>query len=73
VHGTNQHNRSRQFGDSSNDRFTADTAERTGRSERSIQRDAECGEKISERALSMVAVVAEVVRVVAIGGDLAER
>jgi ParB family transcriptional regulator, chromosome partitioning protein len=33
--------KSRQLGDSSSDRFAADTAEKTGRSERDIQRDAQ--------------------------------
>ncbi|OZB28217.1 hypothetical protein [Acidiphilium sp. 34-64-41] len=35
-HGENQHTRSRQLGDSSTDRFTADTATRTGQSERAL-------------------------------------
>ncbi len=43
----------RQVGETA-DRFTASTAEATGKSERTIQRDAERGEKISERALAMV-------------------
>lgn len=34
------------------DRFTADTAAKTGQSERSIQRDAERGSRISEKALA---------------------
>lgn len=34
--------------------FTADTAAKTGQSERAVQRDAERGTKISERALDMV-------------------
>lgn len=47
---------SRQVGDLADaDRFTAHTAEATGRSERAVQRDAERGQKISERALSLVA------------------
>lgn len=49
---------SRQVGDlSSSDakRFTAATAEATGQSERAIQRDAERGEKVCDRALRMVA------------------
>lgn len=37
------------------DRFTADTAAKTGRSERSIQRDAERGKKIDEDVLVMLA------------------
>ncbi|MGP2491064.1 hypothetical protein ACTDI4_05485 [Mesorhizobium sp. PUT5] len=36
------------------DRFTADTAAKTGQSERAVQRDAERGTKISERVLSML-------------------
>ena len=39
-HGENQHTRSRQVGDNHAGRFTADTAARTGQSERSVQRDA---------------------------------
>lgn len=46
---------SRQVGDLNEpDRFTADTATKTGQSERAVQRDAERGAKISERALSML-------------------
>ncbi|CCE96168.1 Methyltransferase-like protein KIAA1627 homolog [Sinorhizobium fredii HH103] len=48
---------SRQVGDLKVDepkRFTAATAEATGQSERAIQRDAERGEKISEKALRML-------------------
>ncbi|WP_080580050.1 MT-A70 family methyltransferase [Sinorhizobium fredii] len=48
---------SRQVGDLKADepkRFTAATAEATGQSERAIQRDAERGEKISEKALRML-------------------
>lgn len=52
-HGSNQHSSSRQVGDST-DRFTSDTAAKTGQSERAIQRDAERGSKIAERALSLV-------------------
>lgn len=44
----------RQLGDDIADRFTADTAAKTGQSERAVQRDAERGTKISERALSML-------------------
>lgn len=41
-HGENQHTRSRQVGDSNApDRFTADTAAKTGQSELAIQREAE--------------------------------
>ncbi len=45
---------SRQVGDLKSDasaRFTTETAKATGQSERAVQRDAERGEKISERAL----------------------
>lgn len=48
---------SRQVGDLKNSdakRFTAATAEATGQSERAIQRDAERGEKVCERALRML-------------------
>ena len=45
VNGSNQHSRVRQFGEA-NDRFTTDTAERTGRSERAVQRDAARGEAL---------------------------
>jgi ParB family chromosome partitioning protein len=44
-HGVNQHSSSRQLGDSSS-RFTADTAARTGQSERAVQRDATRGQRI---------------------------
>lgn len=53
--GENQHTRVRQVGEgSAADRFTADTAAKTGQSERAVQRDAERGAKISERALAML-------------------
>jgi N6-adenosine-specific RNA methylase IME4 len=55
--GTNQHaGRVRQVGEGSEGvkRFTAATAAVTGRSERSLQRDAERGEKISEKALRLL-------------------
>lgn len=49
---------SRQIGDTrergESDRFTAATADAIGKSERTIQRDAERGEKITEQALSML-------------------
>lgn len=55
AHGTNQHSSSRQVGDSSETpRFTADTAARTGQSERAVQRDAERGEKVSDDALGRI-------------------
>lgn len=45
----------RQVGETEKaDRFTADTAIKTGQSERAVQRDVERGVKISERALSML-------------------
>ncbi|MGJ0453465.1 MAG: hypothetical protein ACR65T_09610 [Methylocystis sp.] len=47
---------SRQVGETGADRFTADTAAKTGQSERAVQRDAERGKKISERAVSIVGV-----------------
>ncbi|MBX4944618.1 MT-A70 family methyltransferase [Rhizobium binae] len=47
---------SRRVGDLNEEpkRFTAATAEATGQSERAVQRDAERGEKISEKALRML-------------------
>lgn len=42
----NGREKSRQVGDSTADRFTADAVEKTGRSERTIQRDAARGSKI---------------------------
>lgn len=46
---------SRQLGDLNlSDRFTADTAASTGRSERAVQRDAERGEKVCDEALDLV-------------------
>ena len=46
---------SRQVGDlDSTDRFTKETADRTGQSERTIQRNAERGEKVTPAALAMV-------------------
>lgn len=46
---------SRQVGDlDSTDRFTKETADRTGQSERSVQRSAERGEKVTPAALAMV-------------------
>jgi ParB-like chromosome segregation protein Spo0J len=53
-HGTNQHESSRQIGESS-DRFTADAAAKTGKAERTIQRDAERGENIPEPILKEIA------------------
>ncbi|WP_420478254.1 ParB N-terminal domain-containing protein [Brevundimonas sp. FT23028] len=55
VHGSNQHTSSRQVGDSSEaPRFTADTASKTGQSERVVQRDAERGEKVADEALALI-------------------
>ncbi len=66
-HGENQHTRSRQVGDSTSktatvadlsaipDRFTADTARKTGQSERKVQRDASRGERIAPDVLAKVA------------------
>jgi hypothetical protein len=52
--GTNQHtSRVRQVGESS-ERFTKDTAEKTGQSERKVQREAPRGEEIGTDALSKV-------------------
>lgn len=45
---------SRQDGDLMPERFTAETATAIGKSERTVQRDAERGEKISDRALALV-------------------
>jgi hypothetical protein len=49
-HGVNQHSSTRKVCDSS-ERFTADTAEKTGQSERLVQLNAERGNRISDRAL----------------------
>lgn len=55
VNGANQHTRVRQIGEASEaDRFTADTAVKTGTSERVVQRDAERGTKVCAEALSML-------------------
>lgn len=50
----NGREKSCQVGDSTSDRFTADTAAKTGQSERAVQRDAERGSKISMPALALV-------------------
>lgn len=44
----------RQVGDLKKDRFTADTAAKTGQSERNVQRNAERGQDIDEAALRLV-------------------
>jgi ParB family chromosome partitioning protein len=56
-HGENQHTRSCQLGNSETEtkRFTADTAAKTGQSERVIQRDAARGDKVSPDVLAKVA------------------
>lgn len=55
VNGSNQHTRVRQVGEGSEaPRFSADTAAKTGQSERAVQRDAERGEKVSEEALALL-------------------
>jgi ParB-like chromosome segregation protein Spo0J len=53
-HGGDRSEASRQLGDLP-DRFTADTASVSGRSERAVQRDAERGEKVIDEVLSMIA------------------
>jgi len=57
-HRGNQHTggkpASRQVGDMANDRFTADTAAKTGKSERSVQRAAHRGERIAEDVLARI-------------------
>jgi hypothetical protein len=53
-HGVNQHSSSRQVGDSSATRFTADTAAKVGQSERKVQRDAERGEKVIDGAHQII-------------------
>lgn len=54
VNGSNQHTRVRQVGEGSEaPRFTADTAAKTGQSERAVQRDAERGEKVCDEALRL--------------------
>jgi hypothetical protein len=53
-HGGDRTEASRQLGDLS-ERFTADTATVSGRSERAVQRDAERGEKVIDEVLSMIA------------------
>lgn len=52
--GENQHSRVRQLGEPTSDRFTADTAAKTGQSERAIQRDAERGTKVCAEALEIL-------------------
>ena len=52
--GQNQHTRVSQDGEPTAPRFTADTAAKTGRSETSVQRDVERGEKVTPAALAMV-------------------
>lgn len=45
----------RQVGEATSERFTADTAVKAGHSERYIQRDTTCGERISEEVLQEIA------------------
>lgn len=52
--GENQHSRVRQLGEPSADRFTLETASAIGKSERSVQRDAERGEKVCDEALRLI-------------------
>lgn len=52
--GQNQHTRVCQNGEPS-DRFTADTAKKTGSSERAVQRDASRGARIDKEILSTIA------------------
>lgn len=53
TNGVNQHSSLRQLGEPS-ERFTADTAKATGTSERSVQRDAERGEKVLPEVLDLI-------------------
>jgi hypothetical protein len=53
--GENQHSRVRQVGEGSPaERFTSDTAKKTGQSERSVQRDAARGERVASEVLSKI-------------------
>jgi ParB family transcriptional regulator, chromosome partitioning protein len=51
----NQHTGSRQVGDNHTERFTADTAAKTGQSERAVQRDAARGKNIAPEVLTQIA------------------
>jgi hypothetical protein len=51
-HGGVRRGSSRQVGDLKGDRFTAETSERTGISERAVQRDAARGEKVASLSAS---------------------
>lgn len=53
--GGNQSGPCRQFGNTETERFTADTAKKTGTSERAVQRDASRGSRIDEEVLSTIA------------------
>lgn len=53
-HGENQHSRSGQLGHSTSVRFTADTAEKTGQSERAVRRDARRGTAIPAPMLEAI-------------------
>ena len=53
-HGENQHTRSRKVCDSSVDRFTADTAAKTGKAERTVQLDVTRGERLTGQAFDAI-------------------
>lgn len=53
-HGGNQAGPSGQFGHTAKPDFTADTASKTGQSERAVRRDATRGERIAEDALELI-------------------
>jgi len=52
--GENQHTRVRKLCEPTSDRFTADTAARTGKSERAVQLDARRGERIAPEVLDQI-------------------
>lgn len=54
VNGVNQHSSLRQVGEPSAERFTSDTAKATGHSERTVQRDAERGEKVIDEVMDLI-------------------
>ncbi len=53
--GRNHERQLRQLGEAEPERFTLDTAKKTGQSERAIQRDAARGEKVSPELLNQIA------------------
>lgn len=58
IHPETRHGGDRascQVGDLKPERFTADTAKKTGQSERAVQRDASRGERVSEDVLTQIA------------------